>query len=228
MKFKTLKYSPVISWLEVLSPGKNHVPDWYRKIPTTNLNPKRLPSIKTAKSCVPFLDSFLTGYIATTPIDIAVEVDKLTGIPLLSWGNQDMTVMEERSHEAIPTLPIPEGFHNNHFIWRTHMCVQTPKGYSLLVGHPLNRLDLPFFTLSGVVDADGVLTDGNLPFLLRKGFEGLIPAGTPFAQLIPIKREEWKLQKDEGLVQVSSDNGKMAASRMGYYKAKFWQKKKYE
>jgi hypothetical protein len=108
------------------------------------------------------------------------------------------------------------------------MCVQTPKGYSLLVGHPLNRLDLPFFTLSGVVDADGVLTDGNLPFLLRKGFEGLIPAGTPFAQLIPIKREEWKLQKDEGLVQVSSDNGKMAASRMGYYKAKFWQKKKYE
>jgi len=228
MKSKVLKYSPILSWFETLSPSKNHVPDWYKKIPTTDSNPKRLPSMKTAKSCVPFLDSFLTGYIATTPADIAVELDTVTGIPLLTWSDPTMSIVEERPPDAIPTLPIPDGFHNNHFIWRTNMCVQTPKGYSLLIGHPLNRLDLPFFTLSGVVDADGILTNGNLPFLLRKGFEGLIPAGTPFAQLIPIKREEWKIQKDTSLVKVSEDHGKNAASRMGYYKAKFWQKKKYE
>jgi hypothetical protein len=228
MKLKVLKYSPIVSWFEVLSPSKNHVPDWYKKIPTTDSNPKRLPFLKTAKSCVPFLDSFLTGYIATTPADISVELDSVTGIPMFTWSDPTISIVRERSPEAIPTLPIPGGFHSNHFIWRINMCVQTPKGYSLLVGHPLNRIDLPFFTLSGVVDADGVLTDGNLPFLLRKGFEGLIPAGTPFAQLIPIKREEWKLQKDEGLVQVSSDNGKLSTSRTGYYKAKFWQKKKYE
>jgi hypothetical protein len=228
MKFKRLKYSPIISWLEVLSPSKNHVPDWYKKIPTTDANPKRLPFIKTAKNCVPFLDSFLTGYIATTPVDIAVEIDRITGIPFITCNDQTMAIVNERPHDAIPTLPIPNGFHNNHFIWRTKMCVQTPKGYSLLVGHPLNRLDLPFFTLSGVVDADTILTDGNLPFLLRQGFEGLIPAGTPFAQLIPIKREEWKLEKDESLVKVASDNGQNASSRMGYYKSRFWQKKKYE
>jgi len=32
-----------------------------------------------------------------------------------------------------------------------------PAGYSLLITHPFNRHDLPFVTLTGLVDADSLL-----------------------------------------------------------------------
>ena len=38
-------------------------------------------------------------------------------------------------------------FHN---LWS----IEAPEGYSLLFTHPVNRFDLPFTTLSGLVDCD--------------------------------------------------------------------------
>jgi hypothetical protein len=32
---------------------------------------------------------------------------------------------------------------------------------------------------------------GNIPFFIKEGFSGVIPKGTPIAQVIPFKRESW-------------------------------------
>ena len=69
------------------------------------------------------------------------------------------------------------------------------EGWSLLFTHPLNREDLPFRTLSGIVDCDrfgaGLV---HFPAVLTDpAFTGSLPAGTSISQVIPIKRNTLSL-----------------------------------
>jgi hypothetical protein len=107
--------------------------------------------------------------------------------------------------------------------------MQTPKGYSLLITHPLNRLDLPFTTLSAVVDADKYpISDGSIPFFLKKDFYGIIKKGTPLFQVIPFKREEWDSEMSEELFTEARVYSKKSRSIVsGFYKNFQWSKKTY-
>ena len=54
---------------------------------------------------------------------------------------------------------------------------------------------MPFTIFSGVVDTDTYQVPVAFPFVLKEpNFEGMIPAGTPIAQVIPFKRESWKME----------------------------------
>jgi hypothetical protein len=71
--------------------------------------------------------------------------------------------------------------------------IEAPPGYSLLFTHPVNRDDLPFTTLSGLIDCD-TFHDSPLNFPARwhdANFNGVLPKGTPVAQCLPVKRESW-------------------------------------
>lgn len=211
---------------------KDVMPDWFKKIEKFSGGKLSIsPSTITVKSCAPFMDSFLTGYYIPLPIDILVE--QTENGPRLSWQfySPDYTETDfviERDKGMVPTLPIPQGFHGNHFSWSTKQILQVEDGYSLLITHPLNRTDLPFMTLSGVVDANYPMNGGKLPFLLQMGFEGIIKAGTPIAQIIPIKSEPWILERNTDLLK----EAKLARSEslkhiIGWYKNKFWRRKEY-
>jgi hypothetical protein len=76
---------------------------------------------------------------------------------------------------------------------------ETPPGYSLLFTHPINRSDLPFTTLSGLVDCD-TFHHSPIHFPARwhdANFNGTLPKGTPVAQCIPVKREIWNATFEE-------------------------------
>ena len=71
--------------------------------------------------------------------------------------------------------------------------IEAPPGYSVLFTHPANRTDLPFTTLTGLVDCD-TFHDSSLNFPARwhePNFNGVLPKGTPVAQCLPVKRESW-------------------------------------
>ena len=71
--------------------------------------------------------------------------------------------------------------------------IEAPPGYSLLFTHPVNRADLPFTTLTGLVDCD-TFHHSPLSFPARwhdVEFNGVLPKGTPVAQCLPVKRESW-------------------------------------
>ena len=83
----------------------------------------------------------------------------------------------------------PIKFHN---LWT----IEAPEGYSLLFTHPLNRFDLPFTTLTGLVDSDQY-HDNWIHFPAHwhdKNFSGVLPRGTPVAQCVPVKRETWAVR----------------------------------
>ncbi len=71
--------------------------------------------------------------------------------------------------------------------------IEAPPGYSVLITHPVNRGDLPFTTLTGLVDCDTFHdTPVNFPAHWHDtAFNGVLAKGTPVAQCLPVKRESW-------------------------------------
>ena len=121
-----------------------------------------------------------------------------------------------------------------HFAWWADWAVELPLGYSALYTHPLNRFELPFLTASGVVDNDKVHLPGTMPFFLLKGVQGVLPAGTPYAQIIPFKREHWEAEIDVSLsaeqisVRKKANLAKYRQPDGGVYQREVWERRKYQ
>jgi hypothetical protein len=126
-------------------------------------------------------------------------------------------------------MPRPNGYCENHMVFKGQWGVRLPRGWSLAVTHPMNRFDLPFFTTSGIIDSDEWWTGGNIPFFFQKDFEGVILKGTPIAQIIPIKRSSWVSHVSELSMARSNYLGEKGRSvKMGWYKNNIWVKKEYK
>jgi hypothetical protein len=223
--FETETYEPHFPGIE---PMRMSIPQWYKDAEQyIGGKPQISPESNNAlKVCVPFLDSLTTGYAIPLFCDIVVE--KVDGKHFFSWRDGDFAPLGSRDKEVAPTLPVPVGHSTTHYSWQLKVALRLPKGYSALITHPLNRNDLPFTTLSGVVDPNFALHGGNLPFFLREDFEGVLQKGTPIAQIIPFKTEDWVLQVTPGLSKEAMVNSKRSRSVIsGWYKRTHWKKKSY-
>ncbi len=95
--------------------------------------------------------------------------------------------------------------------------------------HPFNRHELPFISATAIMDADDWGLAGTHSFWLKKGFEGLIPAGTPIVQVLPILREDWKLEENKSLTREAKTlDIKKQFKFTGYYRDNYWKKKNYK
>ena len=175
---------------------------------------------------MPFLDSLITGYMITTCQDI--QVVQNNGKAFVTWliEPEPLIVRDKKINSNIPT---PSGYEDTHFSWRSPLNYQTPRGISMLLTHPLNRFDLPFLTLSGIIDSEEGMVGGQIPFFIKKDFEGIIPKGTPFAQLIPFKKENWVAEEDEILIKKGKEINYLSNSVLrGWYKKYRWKKSYYK
>jgi hypothetical protein len=198
-------------------PAKNFIPDWYKDI-------KSGKDLVNVKKCIPFLDSMSNGYIQKTWCDINV-INNKDGLTVTFDSIVPLFGYRETSH-----MPIENTFYNTEFVWQRPWSVILPEGYSALVSHPLNRNDLPFITLSGVVDFDKSIHAeiGNIPFYIKKDFTGKIPAGTPMFQIIPIKRETWTSESQEYHSMFWQTKINERKGIVDFYKKKIWQKKSFD
>lgn len=225
-----LKYeSGVDVYPDIITPAKNHIPQWYKKIPQWKNNEVFTMGKGfniTVKHCMPFLDSLRSGYMIVLPNDLYVKNNN--GAPYITWNNADFPP-SWRDEPADPSL-VPAGHYHNEFLWKTGTANTVPVGYSILFTHPLNRHDLPFTTLSGIVDGGLIMNPtGQIPFYIKEGFEGIIPQGTPIIQLIPFRQENWSIEKSKGLVEQSYKHNKQTISVIsGWYKKTFWTRKNYD
>ena len=234
MKSKKLEYDLCHPVFEPIGYMKNVIPEWFKKIEKFSGGKLSIfPSTITVKSCAPFMDTFLTGYYMPLPVDLLVE-QTING-PRITWNFFDLEYKEtdfviERDTGMVPTLPIPKGFHNNHFSWSTKQVLKVENGYSLLITHPLNRDDLPFRTLSGVVDTDNYHLPVQFPFHYISDSEGtsIIKKGTPLCQIIPFKRDNWEMETLE-YDQEKNDKRRFEHSRqiIRSYKNQYWERKKF-
>jgi len=228
-----IKFGSMYPFLEIPSSAKRHVPDWYKKSPKF-IDNGSCPVVATGetesnlgvKTCIPFLDSLTTGYIATLWQDVKVEI--INGNTEITWPTEP-SVLNGRSPRGMHTLPIPHGHSDAQYLWLSPFVIQTPPGYSVMISHPFNRFDLPFTTLSAVVDSDGILQAGHMPFYLKEGFEGVIEAGTPIYQIVPFKREPWSSKEDPSLKEANKKRQFESTRKlMGDYKNRIWSRKTYD
>ena len=230
-KTPILKYeSGVEEYQNIIVPSKTVVPEWYKKIP--KWKDKKMFEVETGlnhtiKLCVPFLDSMTNGYVITLPFDVYVKDNN--GSPFLTWAlgaDELCPTWREISNENI----VPFGHYPLEYVWKTNVALTIPKGYSALFTHPLNRHDLPFTTLSGIFDGGLVMqSKGSAPFFIKKGFEGIIPQGTPIAQLILFRQENWKSKKIPGLLKIGNLHKQSSLLVLsGWCKKTFWVRKNYE
>jgi hypothetical protein len=214
---KKISFKSVHPDLEISHPGPSSrfIPEWYRT------SKSFVDGTETLKKCVPFLDSMTTGYTLTLASDIFFNKGVAQDISVTG-------VVQTHSDNQIGDLKIPTEYYKTVYKWINSFILKTPKGYSTLFIHPANRIDLPFYSFSGLVDTDKFPIEVNFPFLIKKDFVGIIPAGTPIAQAILIKREDWESSIDDS----SSYNQPAFVHTMhnppfNFYKRKFWTRKKY-
>jgi hypothetical protein len=82
-----------------------------------------------------------------------------------------------------------------------------------------------------VVDTDKYFAPINFPFVLNDySFEGLIPAGTPMAQVIPFKRESWNtvFGSQEDLRELSKVSIRLKVKIFDSYKTFYRSKKEFK
>lgn len=230
-------------WLNENSSSKpesstKEIPDWYRKadrfvkdhVGNYVVGPDT-GKIPTWKSCPALLDIFSTGYVLKTPTDLEFYIDDNNeiNVKVKDMYKQDFCTRRGK----MPEFMHPMGYHEEHFAWWPDWAVELPEGYSALYTHPLNRFDLPFLMTAGVVDNDKVNLPGSMPFFIVKGFTGIIPEGTPYAQVIPFKREDWEseivIESPNKLVKKNMDNSKKyRIPNGGVYKNEVWSMRKYK
>jgi hypothetical protein len=95
---------------------------------------------------------------------------------------------------------------------------------------PVHR-DSVFTILDGVVDTDTYTAPVNFPFVLNDiKFEGMIPAGTPMAQVVPFKRETWEMSigDSEELIQQNKVSTLLRTKFFDSYKSQFRTVKEYK
>ena len=218
--------------MEAPMPSGKFIPDWYKKMSMyiTNSTICKLPDTQqtnlTVKACIPVLDAMTAGYMVTLPSDVIVTKD--TRYPYRMLWDVSFRVVSEHSEKQYGDMDPPAGYERDPYKWEGYFAITTPPGYSCWFTHPVNRYDLPFITLSGFVDTDQYKLPVNLPFFLRSDFEGIIPKGTPIAQVIPVRREEWHATRDsfDPKIRRWVDDLKTVIFRS--YKNRFWSKKHYK
>lgn len=211
-------------------PAVNNLPEWYKKQEGYKDGKPQMQEDgllnTTVKKCMPFFDAMTFGYLIFNTSDITV-VQK-DGKPYYYWKDDSVNFHENnqflehklaKSFSAIPKFTNP-------------YTIITPKGYSCFFTTPIHH-DLPFTVLEGVVDTDSGITGvPNIVFALNNPlFEGVIPAGTPMVQVIPFKREDWKMKittKDKFEKEKTRTKLIMTGHISNAYKNFFWKKKEFK
>lgn len=231
----------VVEHVEGPQKGTSIVSEWFKNVPRYQNNENNLKvdgsyHNLTVRHCMPFLDSMTNGYFLTTWTDIYIRREN--GYPIISYKDLDIVnkfgygliQYQEHFQSYIPQMP---GFDPFSYAWSVYWRIKTPPGTSCLFINPLNRTDLPFFTLSGTMDTDGWNGSDVLNFALKKDFEGIIPKGTPYVQIIPFYRNNWDHEiTEQPDLKFKETRDKVIDLRhnklkSGYYRDNIWHTKKY-
>lgn len=211
-------------------PAVKEIPDWYKNTPEYIGNgskkittPGDLPH--TIKKCMPVFDAITSGYMLYTQVD--VQVSQQDGMPYFHWAAQD--AISFHPIEQAPLHPNKNGA--SYPKWTNPYAIKTPPGYSLLFAPPMHNPNGIFTIFPGIVDTDTYKAPVNFPFVLNNvKWEGIIPAGTLMAQVIPIKRDSWKheIGLDKDRIEQNMVTAKLKTLFFNSYKRQFWSRKEYK
>lgn len=211
-------------------PASSCIPDWYKNL-ESYIGGEKQPNgngstTGTIKRCMPVFDAITAGYILFSPVD--VWISQRNGEPWYEWPA--LNPIEFHPVEQAPNHPNRNGHKGSYPKWMNPWAIKTEPGYSVMFVQPLHR-DAIFTILPGVVDTDTYDAPVNFPFVLNDvTYKGIIPAGTPIAQVIPFKRESWKMEfgTDKEREEQNKTSLKLRTKFFDGYKNFFRESKEYK
>jgi hypothetical protein len=228
-------------------PTKLNIPEWYKKLEHSITN-------VTIKGCMPFLDTITSGYLLKMPQDFNVrhnienknEKDEIFKDSFQTFGLHDYSLrlharsinlnsgFDIHSLKQVEGSPFIEKNKNLPFYkilnpWK----IKTPKGYSCLFVPPLNNADDRFSIIPGIVDTDTFPNEINFPIIINGDkypmLETIIKKGTPYVQIIPFKRDSWKMiVKSRKQKEIENSRLFYGLKLLNIYKDKYWNKKSWK
>ena len=171
--------------------ARGTLPDWLRAMPAKAFSEIHGREIRTVKQCPPFVDAMAHGFMILLPCDVAVQNGAFTwdsAIPEPSTKGHPRAPLSFHVPEQLAGAPFSNGLAAVKF--NSFWTIELEEGWSLFATHPVNRFDLPFRLVTGVVDSDRFHDGGiNFPAVWTDpGFSGVLPRGTPVAQCFPVPR----------------------------------------
>lgn len=224
-------------------PIKLNIPEWYKKLEHTIEN-------MTIKGCMPFLDSLTAGYLLKIPQDLNIrhnvinekgEKDSFQTFCLHDMSeilnkksinlNSGIDVHDIKQVKGSPFISKNKNlpFYKISNPWK----IKTPKGYSCLFVPPLNNSDDRFSIIPGIVDTDTFPGEVNFPIIINGDkypvLETTIKKGTPYVQVIPFKRDSWKMTlKPRKQKEIQNNRLFYKLNILNVYKEKNWNKKSWK
>jgi hypothetical protein len=229
------------------TPIKLNIPQWYKNLEHTVFN-------KTVKGCMPFLDSLTAGYVLKMPQDFNIRhnVDnknqkgetfkdsfQMFGLHDMSKfinekgvnlnSNIDVHTLNQLLGSALIDKNKNLPFYKILNPWK----IKTPKGYSCLFVPPLNNSDDRFSIIPGIVDTDTFPNEINFPIVINGDkypiLETTIKKGLPYVQIIPFKRDSWKMVfKQRSPKEIQNSRLFYGLKLLNVYKEKYWNKKSWK
>jgi hypothetical protein len=204
------------------------LPDWFKSMPASAFSPMQQGDQPTVKICPPFIDAMTFGFLIPLVCDVRVEDGTFSwdfNPPHGAIASYSRSPLDFNDNIQVTGSPF---FADDRFIikFNNFWTFETPPGYSLLITHPFNRNELPFLTLTGLVDCD-LYRDNFINFPAwwsDDNFEGVLPKGTPVAQCVPVRRDLWSA-KFEAItgerVRALQETSMAVTSTPGVYRRRF-------
>ncbi|GLQ78256.1 hypothetical protein GCM10007881_17720 [Mesorhizobium huakuii] len=179
-------------------PARGALPEWLRAMPATAYSAIHGRDIRTLKQCPPVVDAMTYGFMVLLPCDVVV--DKGT----FSWDWQIPEPVTQNHPRAPLSFHTPGQLAGSPFAtpgqaalkFNSFWTIELEDGWSLFATHPVNREDLPFRLVTGLVDSDR-FSDGGINFpavWTEPGFSGVLGKGTPVAQCFAVPRAAQQLE----------------------------------
>jgi hypothetical protein len=208
--------------------AKQGLPDWLKQMPMTAFSDFHGRDVRTVKQCPPFVDAMTAGFLIPLPCDVHCNRGRFEW----AWDLPDPSVPEQTRaplnfHVAaqIAGSPLADG-HRPAIKFNSFWTIELEPGWSLLATHPINRFDLPFRTLTGLVDCDRFHDIGIFfPALWTDpDYVGVLPRGLPVVQCVPVQRAALDLSfetMDAEELQRFAETSREILAEPGIYKKRY-------
>jgi hypothetical protein len=201
-------------------PASLHVPEWLKQMPAD------FEQGGTLKRCPPFLTAMTAGYIIPAP----------SGARLIMSGEGVFSANAKREADGwhFPYLGahFPAQYADSPFAgvrvvkFENPWIIVTPPEYVCFITAPVNRFEIPFTALSGIVETGTYYREVHLPMAcaMQPGTSYELAAGAPMIQVIPMRREEWTSSAAVMDPQRRAQQEAMFQASVHFYKEQFWKK----
>ena len=188
---KVAEHYPVV-------PASRFKPQWYKDTRAWVGDPHT--SYPTIKKCMPVGDIINAGYIVPNPVEQKIKKEVRRDVSGIKGFTREYPAgwciqapQEGHEYEQCPVKI--QGAKQDYITFSVPWRIETPPGWSCLIMSPFYHFEQRYTLFPAIVDTDTI----DVPWLnwpsIVNAEEFTLEPGAPLAQVIPIKREDWRMEQ---------------------------------